>query len=86
MGAAATANNGLNQAAAERDIQVEDAFFRAAVALETFLSEWLVRCLSFDAGVFRATYEGRAARWAVDQLNGSYPPSGRLWRDRGATI
>jgi hypothetical protein len=86
IGAAATAKNGLDQPAAERDVQVEDAFFRAAVALENFLSEWLVRCLSFDASVFRATYEKRAADWAVKELEDSYEPSGRLWKDSGATI
>jgi hypothetical protein len=85
IGTALAAHNGLEQSAPVRDLQVEDAFFRAAVALETFLSEWLVRCLSFDASVFRATYEGRAANWAKRELE-TFEPSDRLWKARGAAI
>jgi len=76
VGAAATARDGLTRGAAdERDRQVEDAFFRAAAALETFLSEWLVRCMSFDATTFRAFYETRAANWARRALDNSFEPS-----------
>jgi hypothetical protein len=87
VGAAATARDGLTREAAdERDRQVEDAFFRAAAALETFLSEWLVRCVSFNATTFRANYEARAANAARQALDASFEPSGRLWRRRGATV
>src|SRR5918992_5686934 len=82
VGACASARNALDQSAAERDRQVEDAFFRAAAALETFLSEWVVRCLSFNATAFKRTYELRTENWVEAELNRSYPPRDRLWKDR----
>lgn len=86
VAACTTARNGLELPAQERDRVVEDAFFRAAAALETFLSEWLVRCLSFDASAFQTTYEMRAANWTVGQLNSSWQPSDRLWKERGRSV
>jgi hypothetical protein len=86
VAACATARNGLERPARERDRQIEDAFFRAAAALETFLSEWLVRCVSFDAGHFRATFEQRAANWATAQLNNGFEPRDRLWKRRDADV
>jgi hypothetical protein len=86
VAACTTARNALDQPAAERDRQVEDAFFRAAAALETFLSEWIMRCLSFDASSFRTTSETRAANWADAELNARYEPRDRLWRNRDAQI
>lgn len=86
VAACSTARNGLELSARERDRVVEDAFFRAAAALETFLSEWLVRCLSFDASAFRRTYEMKAANWAVNQLNTGWEPSDRLWKERGGSV
>lgn len=68
----------------ERDRRVEDAFFRAAAALETFISEWMVRCLSIDSTQLRATYEDRAAKEAVRLLDQYYEPSKRLWRNKKA--
>ena len=85
VAACSTARNGLTLPAQERDRVVEDAFFRAAAALETFLSEWLVRCLSFDASAFQATYESRAANWAVNELRSRWEPSERLWKGRGTS-
>jgi hypothetical protein len=80
--ACATARNGLSLAARQRDRVVEDAFFRAAASLETFLTEWLVRCLSIDASVFRATYESRASNWAKDRLERECEPSERFCKRR----
>jgi hypothetical protein len=69
----------------QRDRRVEDSFFRAAAALEMFISEWMIRCLSVDASQLRATFEGRAATEALRLLNQHYEPSKRLWRDKKAT-
>jgi hypothetical protein len=86
VAACSTARNALDLPAQERDRIVEDAFFRAAAALEAFLSEWLVRCLSFDATAFQSTYESKAANWAADQLNSGWEPSERLWKGRGRNV
>jgi hypothetical protein len=86
IAACSTARNALGLPAQERDRVVEDAYFRAAAALETFLSEWLVRCLSFDATAFRATYASRAANWAASELNSRWEPSERLWKERGRSV
>jgi hypothetical protein len=68
--------------AAERNRQLEDTFFRAAASLEGFLSDWFVRCLSFDADRFGETFELRAQNHATDALN-AWNPSSRLWKRRG---
>jgi hypothetical protein len=64
----------------QRNRQVEDAFFRAAVALETFLSEWLVRCLSFDANHLHQRAEKELANWISKQINALEGPTGRRYR------
>lgn len=80
IAACVTARAAAERPVRERDRQVEDAFFRAAAALQTFLSEWLVRTLSFDAAYFRSVHEQRAANWATSQLSSAaYPPKERLW-------
>jgi hypothetical protein len=63
----------------ERTQHVEDAFFRAAAALETFLSEWMIRCLSIDSTRFSATFRRRIEDQALTLLNRFYEPSKRLW-------
>jgi hypothetical protein len=79
VAACRTARSGLELSpAAERDRVVEDAFFRAAAGLETFLSEWLVRCLSFDASTFQRTYANRAGNWVGDQLRAGWAPAERV--------
>jgi hypothetical protein len=67
-------------AAAQRNRQVEDSFFRAAVALETFLSEWLVRCLSFDASHLHTGAEKEFADWLKSQVNSLGGPKGRRYQ------
>lgn len=62
--------------------EVEDAFFRVAASLEGFISDWFVRCLSFDTGQFVATYERRAENQALAEL-GRWLPATRLWGRRG---
>ena len=69
----------------ERNREVEDNFFRVAAAFEGFLSDWFVRCLSFDASQFRATYESRAANYASNGLQ-TWEPGQRLWRNAGRTV
>jgi hypothetical protein len=78
-----SARDGLAAATpSDRDRRVEDAFFRAAAALETFISEWMVRCLSIDSAQLRATYEARVGAEALRLLDQHYEPSKRLWRER----
>ncbi len=63
----------------ERSRSAEDAFFRAAAALEAFLSEWVIRCVSFDSTKLRGTYEAKAANEAQSLLWREWEPSSRLW-------
>jgi hypothetical protein len=88
VAACSVARGGLDLLASQRNRVVEDAFFRAAAAMETFLSEWLVRCLALDASSFRRTYEERAANEALTHLEGQWEPSERLWKaaKRRATV
>jgi hypothetical protein len=75
-------------ASAERDRQVEDAFFRAAVGLEAFLSEWLTRCLSFDASHLQQRADQEFSTWLRKQVNALEGPTGRRFRAyvRGHTM
>jgi hypothetical protein len=65
---------------AERNRQVEDAFFRAGVALETFLSEWLIRCLTFDASHLHQRAEKEWAGWLKSQVGALDGPTGRRYQ------
>jgi hypothetical protein len=66
--ACAACDRAQTLAADHRNRQVEDAFFRAAVALETFMSEWLVRCLSFDAAHLQQKAENEPWRTGLSGL------------------
>lgn len=66
--------------ASQRNRQVEDAFFRAAVALESFLSEWLTRCLSFDANHLHQRAEKDFSEWIKEQVNALGGPQGRRYK------
>lgn len=65
--------------AEERNRQVEDAFFRAAVALETFLSEWLIRCLSFDSTRVHQRAEKELHDWVGKQVGALGGVQGRRY-------
>jgi hypothetical protein len=63
-----------------RNRQVEDAFFRVAVALEVFLSEWLIRCLSFDSTQLHQRAEKDFADWLKAQVNAVGGLTGRRYQ------
>jgi hypothetical protein len=46
----------------------EDAFLRAAVALEGFLTEWVVRCVSMDTTALRTTLEQKASNYLQGEV------------------
>lgn len=62
----------------ERERQVEDAFFRAAVSLETFLSDWTARCLHFDTSRLASATRDEAAAHVARQLNGDWKAENRI--------
>jgi hypothetical protein len=63
---------------AERNRQIEDCFFRVAAALEGFLTDWFIRCLSFETTQFEATFRRRAENQAFQDLR-RWDPAHRLW-------
>jgi hypothetical protein len=63
-----------------RHRQVEDAFFRAAVALEEFLSQWLIRCVSFDSTQLHQRAERDFRDWISREVGGLEGPTGRRFR------
>jgi hypothetical protein len=65
--------------AAEKNRGAEDSFFRVASELETFLSQWLIRCVSIDSSTFAETSERRASNAAKDLLWSDWLTSKRLW-------
>ena len=78
--ACAACDRAQDLSADQRNRQVEDSFFRAAVSLETFLSEWLVRCLSFDANHLHQGAEKEFGDWLNAQVNALGGPTGRRYR------
>jgi len=62
----------------ERERQLEDAFFRAAVALETFLSDWVARCLHFDTSRLAARAKQEAGQHVLDELSGGWAPENQI--------
>jgi FAD/FMN-containing dehydrogenase len=72
--------------AAERSVLAEDAFFRAAASLERFLSQWVVRCVSFDSSSFRDHVAERAANAAADALWRDWAPADRFWIGRDDVV
>jgi hypothetical protein len=64
----------------QRNRQVEDAFFRVAVAMETFLSEWLIRCVSFDSSHLHQRAEKEFDDWLKAQVNAVGGPNGRRYQ------
>jgi hypothetical protein len=64
--------------ASERERQVEDAFFRAAVALEAFLSDWIARCLHLDTSRLAARARGEAVKHIANELSGAWTPENQI--------
>ena len=62
----------------DRNRELEDLFFRASASLEGFLTDWFVRCLSFDTSQFVDAFERRAENQALRDL-GRWQPANRLW-------
>jgi len=78
--ACATCDRALSLSAGERNRQVEDGFFRASVALETFLSEWLVRCLSFDSSHLAQEAQREFDAWVRNGVNALEGRTARRYR------
>jgi hypothetical protein len=62
-----------------RDSTAEDAFFRAAVALESFMSEWVVRAIAIDPSVLQDWLENRVEKEAQRYLRSEWEHRKRLW-------
>lgn len=78
--ACAACDRAQSLATDQRNRQVEDAFFRAAVALETFLSEWLIRCLSFDASHLTSRAEKELSQWISKEVGALEGRTARRYR------
>lgn len=78
--ACATCDRAQSLSAGERNRQVEDGFFRASVALETFLSEWLVRCLSFDSSHLAQEAQREFDAWVRNGVNALEGRTARRYR------
>lgn len=67
-------NASASSAQTDADRQTEDIIFRAAVALEAFLTEWMVRCLSFDTSRLRRHVERELQETAANAVRGRRTP------------
>jgi hypothetical protein len=65
----------------ERERQVEDTFFRAAVSLEAFLSDWLARSLSFDTSRLAAATRQDLLNHLSGQAHGAWAPENAVYRE-----
>jgi hypothetical protein len=65
-------------AVADHERQVEDSFFRAAVALETFLGDWFARCLHFDTSRIASRARDELQRHLTQELAGGWEPEQRI--------
>lgn len=82
--ACAASHGALAFPSAERNRELEDSFFRASASLEGFLSDWFVRCLSFNTTRFVETFERRGENQAAQDL-GRWAPANRLWARKNRT-
>lgn len=64
---AARAAQVLDPVSTRRDL-TEDAFLRAAVAMENFFTEWIVRCVAMDSTTLRTTLENKASNYLKAEL------------------
>lgn len=64
----------------DRTRQTEDSFFRAAVAFEAFLSDWLARCLRFDTSKLNTAANRAAEKHVKKQLARWSPENGVIAR------
>jgi hypothetical protein len=64
--------------AAEQGRQLEDSFFRVAVALETFLGDWFARCMHFDTSRVAARAREEVDRHLKQQVAGGWEPEQKI--------
>lgn len=63
---------------ADQERQLEDSFFRAAVALETFLGDWFARCLHFDTSRVALRAREAVEKHLGQELSGGWTPEQKI--------
>jgi hypothetical protein len=62
----------------DQERQLEDSFFRAAVALETFLGDWFARCLHFDTSRVASRTRDEVEKHLNQEIAGGWEPDQKI--------
>ena len=62
----------------DQERQLEDSFFRAAVALETFLGDWFARCMHFDTSRVATRAREEVDKHLKAEIDGGWDPQQKI--------